>query len=59
MNKGIMTKVGFEEEMEMVEGGRCPFCDQLIKLGDFRNDLSRVEYEISGLCQKCQDETYA
>jgi hypothetical protein len=26
--------------------------------GEFRNDLSRKEYTISGLCQKCQDEVF-
>ena len=25
---------------------------------DFRDDLSRKEYEISGMCQDCQDETF-
>ena len=24
----------------------------------FRNDLSRQEYQISGLCQKCQDKIF-
>ena len=24
----------------------------------FRNKLSRKEWEISGLCEKCQDETF-
>ena len=25
---------------------------------DFRNEISRKEYSISGLCQKCQDEIF-
>jgi hypothetical protein len=25
---------------------------------DFRDDLSRKEYTISGLCQKCQDSVF-
>jgi hypothetical protein len=25
---------------------------------DFRDDLSRKEHTISGLCQKCQDEVF-
>lgn len=25
---------------------------------EFRDDLSRKEYAISGFCQKCQDETF-
>lgn len=25
---------------------------------DFRNDISRREYTISGMCQKCQDDFF-
>ena len=34
---------------------QCPFCGKLVSFDDFRDDLSRKEYQISGLCQKCQD----
>ena len=36
--------------------GKCPKCQQPI--GDFTDALSRKEYCISGLCQKCQDEVF-
>jgi len=36
----------------------CPFCNVGISIGDFRNPISLREYEISGLCQSCQDETF-
>ena len=39
-----------------IEHDVCVFC-----AGDastFRNEISRKEYTISGLCQKCQDETF-
>lgn len=36
----------------------CPFCDNAIGIGDFRDPLSLREYEISGLCQECQDEVF-
>ena len=36
----------------------CAFCHKPIKMEDFRDDLSRKEYGISGLCQKCQDDTF-
>jgi len=26
---------------------------------DFKNDISRKEYMLSGLCQKCQDEVFS
>lgn len=56
MNKEIMKKLGFEKEVEKVEKGICPFCNK--EIGEFRDELSRREYKISGLCQECQDEMF-
>lgn len=33
-------------------------CGKLVVMADFRNDISRREYRISGLCQSCQDEIF-
>lgn len=33
----------------------CPFCNIAVNPGDFRDPISLREYEISGLCQTCQD----
>ena len=38
--------------------GLCPFCGLEASKMEFRDDLSKKEFEISGLCQKCQDETF-
>lgn len=38
--------------------GKCPFCGKEIQLKDFRNSRSLKEYQISGLCQKCQDKFF-
>ena len=43
---------------EAKEKGVCVFCGNKIKMEDFKNQLSIKEYEISGLCQKCQDDTF-
>lgn len=46
----------FPEEIKRVEESKCPFCSITINyLKDFKNSISRKEYLISGLCQKCQD----
>lgn len=39
-----------------ITGGTCVFCTD----PDFnwKDELSRKEYRISGLCQKCQDEVF-
>jgi len=58
MNKKIMKKAGFGEEVKKVEEGRCPFCKNKIKMEDFRDSVSWREFHISGLCQKCQDEVF-
>jgi uncharacterized CHY-type Zn-finger protein len=34
----------------------CVTCGQPI--GEFRNELSRKEYTISGMCQSCQDSVF-
>ena len=58
MNKDIMKKVGFKKEVENVEIGICPFCTNPISKDEFRDELSLKEYQISGLCQNCQDEMF-
>jgi len=55
MNKELMNKFGFEEEVRKVAQGICPFCDTIINLDDFKDDKSRKEFKISGICQNCQD----
>jgi uncharacterized CHY-type Zn-finger protein len=58
VNKEIMKQAGFGEEVKAVEQGLCPFCKKPINQEDFRDALSRKEFTISGLCQKCQDEFF-
>ena len=58
MNKAIMRAAGFSEEVKAVEGGQCPFCKKAVTNDSFRNELSRREFKISGLCQSCQDKTF-
>jgi len=36
----------------------CPFCKLQFCIEDFRDNLSMREFEISGLCQNCQDEVF-
>jgi uncharacterized CHY-type Zn-finger protein len=64
-NKGIQNfidkfaKKSFgRSQTEAKEKKICVFCGEVIKMEDFKNQLSIKEYEISGLCQKCQDDTF-
>lgn len=49
----------FPQMADRVMSGLCVTCDSKRLRGiDFRDDLSRKEYGISGMCQKCQDVAY-
>lgn len=48
----------FPKEIRRIDKGRCPFCDKVIKMKDFRNSISRKEFKISGICQECQDKVF-
>ena len=58
MNEQIMKAAGFGEEVKLVKLGKCPSCYTDIDMDDFRDNLSRREYNISGLCQDCQDKIF-
>lgn len=53
--KNILRGAGFDKEVKRVEFNLCPFCGQPVRIEDFKDALSRREYEISGMCQTCQD----
>jgi hypothetical protein len=58
MNEDILKEVGFGKEVEAVKLGLCPFCGCPITTEDFKDELSKEEFKISGLCQKCQDDMF-
>jgi len=53
----MLEKV-FPNERENVRQCKCPFCGEPINMDDFKDETSRKEFEISGICQKCQDEMW-
>jgi hypothetical protein len=59
MNENILRALGMEKELERVKSGRCPFCGKPVRVEDFRDEGSRREHTISGLCQRCQDEVFS
>lgn len=58
MNEDIMKAAGFGKEVLFVKYKKCPFCHTEIYDSDFKDELSKREYQISGLCQKCQDSVF-
>jgi uncharacterized CHY-type Zn-finger protein len=57
MNDEIMKKL-FPEELHLTQQGNCPTCRKPINDDDFKDELSRKEYTISGMCQVCQDKVF-
>ena len=49
----------FPEEMERRDNSQCPFCGKKIDPEkEFKDNLSKREFEISGMCQACQDDFF-
>lgn len=42
----------------LVQQGFCPMCQAAIDESEFKDELSRKEFSISGLCQACQDRVF-
>jgi hypothetical protein len=57
MKESIMREAGLDKEVDRAKAGLCPRCKQ--KPGPCKDALSRREFEISGLCQACQDIVFA
>ena len=55
MNETIMRKMGFGEQVDLVKDSKCPLCRKPIEPDEFKDELSLREYQISGMCQSCQD----
>lgn len=58
MNKKILKQLGFIEQLNRIDSGKCPLCNNKIYINEFRDSLSIKEFKISGLCQKCQDKIF-
>jgi hypothetical protein len=62
MNKENAKKLDslgfFREEVERVAVGQCALCGEPVHREDFRDELSMREFNISGMCQKCQDKFF-
>ena len=43
---------------ERMRKGLCPLCGKPIVYAEFRDSISLQEYDISGMCQTCQDEFF-
>ena len=54
--ESISQKYFGRSRVESIRDDKCIWCGK--KADSFRNELSKKEYTISGLCQKCQDSIF-
>ena len=57
--KKVLRFAGFGSRVDTVEMGFCPICDNPISLDEFEDRASLKEYEISGMCQNCQNKMFS
>jgi hypothetical protein len=48
----------FPETIAKIKAGKCVNCEKQVMFLGFRNLKSEKEFEISGICQPCQDEIF-
>ena len=58
----LLTEIIFngKDRVTCISEGICVTCDEAHGLvaTSFRDDISRKEYSISGMCQSCQDDVF-
>lgn len=57
-DKSPQIKAFLKKTFPAYDTGFCPTCQEPVQDGDFRDELSRREFKISGMCQKCQDSVF-
>lgn len=61
LEKPDLNKPGmdiFPQTRQRVENDQCATCGKEILESDFKDDLSKKEYTVSGMCQTCQDDIW-
>jgi len=56
--KKEFIRIFYPEKYDRIQKGKCPECNKLIKTTDFKDEESIYEFEISALCQFCQDKLF-
>ena len=54
----LITKVTGIDRVASIQAQICPFCGDEINIDKFKDELSKKEFTISGLCQQCQDKVF-
>ena len=55
----MLSSIFGQDRVQTITEGYCMTCEKTgIIATSFRDDISRKEYAISGLCQSCQDDVF-
>ena len=57
MNKDIVGSI-FPQAVKDYKNKICPICKIKVDETKFKDQLSKKEFKISGICQKCQDKIF-
>lgn len=56
----FLRKIGMHEQADRLGRSECPFCGKKVDpTTEFKDELSWSEFNISGLCQACQDAMFS
>lgn len=56
--KRSLKKFKFEQKIAMIKDNKCPLCSERVDKKEFRNEVFKREFEITGLCQSCLDMVF-
>lgn len=54
----LLTQINGVSKQTAMNKSICTYCKKKVDLSEFKDALSRKEYQISGWCQKCQDRFF-
>lgn len=54
----LLTAITGKDRPATIRSGLCTTCNAYDVVPGLRDDLSRKEYTISGMCQACQDKVF-
>ena len=52
-----IIKLLMPRQYYLIQSGRCPICEKKIDHSELKDDYL-IEFNISGMCKKCQDELF-
>ena len=56
--KQLLRAAGLGIAVDLLEEGKCPLCGKEKAQDTIKDSHSMKEFEISGMCQRCQDEMF-